>query len=164
LAESYPDHRWPTLIAGAITGLIHQANLARAAGRDAIDPQVKAELVAQYRYGVMVGLKVIPRVQDGKQLAFRHLLEVLDQREPDVLRFAEDLRVPPTSNLAERAVRPAKTQQKISGRLTSEKITAYRYRIAGHTATAAKHGVKILDAIRDALRGNPWMPPDPAPA
>lgn len=63
---------------------------------------------------------------------FRHLLEVLDTREADVLRFADDLRVPPTSNLAERAVRPAKTQQKISGRLTSEKITAYRYRIAGY--------------------------------
>jgi hypothetical protein len=45
----------------------------------------------------------------------RMLLECLRDREDDVLRFLSDLRIPPTSNQAERDVRPAKTQQKISG-------------------------------------------------
>jgi hypothetical protein len=34
-----------------------------------------------------------------------------------------DLRIPPTSNQAERDLRPAKTQQKISGRLRSAEAT-----------------------------------------
>ena len=54
------------------------------------------------------------------------LLECLLDREQDVLRFLSDLRLPPTSNQAERDVRPAKTQQKISGRLRSETATRNR--------------------------------------
>jgi transposase len=59
-------------------------------------------------------------------------------------------------------VRPAKTQQNISGRLRSEKSTRDRYAIRGYLSTAAKHGINALDALRDALAGNPWMPPIPA--
>jgi hypothetical protein len=48
---------------------------------------------------------------------------VLRDRQADVLRFAHDLAVPPTSNQAERDLRPAKCQQNVSGRLTSEQRT-----------------------------------------
>ena len=40
--EAYPDAHWPTQIADALRGLIHHANLARAAGRDAIAHADKA--------------------------------------------------------------------------------------------------------------------------
>ena len=72
-----------------------------------------------------------------------------------------DLRIPPTSNQAERDLRPSKTQQKISGRLRSETATRNRYAIRGNLNTARKHGADIMYAIRDALAGNPWMPPIP---
>jgi hypothetical protein len=62
----------------------------------------------------------------------RLLLEVLRDRQADVLRFAHDLRVPATSNQAERDLRPGKIQQKISGRLTSEARTKDRFRIRGY--------------------------------
>jgi transposase len=81
-----------------------------------------------------------------------------------ILRFTGDLNVPPTSNQAERDVRPAKTQQKISGRLRSEQTARHRYAIAGYLSTAAKHRADVLTAIHDALLGRPWMPPDPAAA
>jgi len=61
-------------------------------------------------------------------------------------------------------VRPAKTQQKISGRLRSQTTTEHRYAIRGYVSTATKHGVDVMPAIRDALLGRAWMPPDPAPA
>jgi hypothetical protein len=61
-------------------------------------------------------------------------------------------------------VRPAKTQQKISGRLRSETTTRHRYAVRGHASTAAKHGHQVFTAIRDALAGNPWIPPVPAGA
>jgi hypothetical protein len=54
----------------------------------------------------------------------RDLLECLRDRQDDVLRFTTDLRIPPTSNQAERDLRPARTQQKISGRLRSEQVTS----------------------------------------
>ena len=81
-----------------------------------------------------------------------------------MLRFLSDLRIPPTSNQAERDVRPAKTQQKISGRLRSEQATRHRYAIRGYISTAAKHGISVFTALRDALTGDPWMPPVPKAA
>jgi len=39
-AETYPGAHWPTQIADALRGLIHQANLARDTGRDRIDADI----------------------------------------------------------------------------------------------------------------------------
>jgi len=72
--------------------------------------------------------------------------------------------IPPTNNQAERDARPAKTQQKISGRLRSETTTRHRYAVRGYASTAAKHGHQVFTAIRDALAGSPWIPPVPAGA
>jgi transposase len=157
--EAYPDQPWPTQIANALRGLIHAANTARNAGAEAIDAKVKAKLLRLFRDGVLVGLKDIPRDYDNaKQPEYRLLLEVLRDREADVLRFVDDLRIPPTNNQAERDLRPAKTQQKISGRLQSETVTSYRYRIASYLSTARKHSINTMNALRDALRGQPWIP------
>jgi pimeloyl-ACP methyl ester carboxylesterase len=110
-----------------------------------------------------LGLQEVPRVPGtkAKQNPGRMLLECLRDREADVLRFLSDLQIPPTSNQAERDLRPAKTQQKISGRLRSEKAARDRYAIRGYASTAAKHGASALAALRDALAGNAWMPPLP---
>jgi transposase len=163
--EVYPDAHWPAQIADALRGLIHQGNLAREADAAAIDEDVKAELIHTFRQGVLVGLSDTLSHGDrpGERKA-RLLLEVLRDREPDVLRFAGDLRVPPTSNQAERDLRPAKVQQNISGRLTSDKRTQNRYTIRGYLSTAAKHGHNTMTALRAAILGRPWMPPDPSPA
>ena len=163
--EVYPDALWPGQIAEALRVLMHQANLARDAGRAAIDPAVKNKMIKLFTDGVKVGLSDTTSHGDrpGERKA-RLVLEVLRDREADVLRFAHDLNVPATSNQAERDLRPSKTQQKISGRLTSEQRTTDRYRIRGYLSTAAKHGCNTMDALRDAILGRPWIPPDPAPA
>lgn len=162
-AETYPKAEWPAQIRDALRELIHQANLARAAGLARIPAEVADPLIDRYRHGVLVGLKEVPRVPGRKQPKHRALLEALDQRRDDILRFVTDLRIPPTSNQAERDVRPAKTQQNISGRLTSVTVTEHRYAIRGYISTVAKHGADIMTAIRDALAGRPWTPPAWAP-
>jgi transposase len=164
-AETYPDALWPTQIGDALRALIHQANLARGAGHNTIADAVRDKLITTFTNGVTVGLSDTTSHRDrpGERKA-RLLLEVLRDRKDDVLRFAHDLRVPPTSNQAERDLRPAKIQQKISGRLTSEQRTRDRFRIRGYLSTAAKHGLNMIDALRGAILGHPWMPPDPAPA
>ena len=162
-AETYPDEHWPVQASQALQGLIHAANTARAQGLPAIPGDVAAPLIHAFKHGVLVGLSQIPRAPGRKQEPCRDLLECLHDRQDDVLRFTTDLRIPPTSNQAERDLRPAKTQQKISGRLRSEQVTRDRYAIRGYISTAAKHGAHVLTAIHDALAGNPRMPPIPDP-
>ena len=140
--------------------------MARRQGLHAVPPKMTAEHLKLFRRGIAVGLSQVRRVPGAKtkQPPARLLLECLRHREADVLRFLSDTAIPPTSNQAERDLRPSKTQQKISGRLRSEKTTRDRYAIRGYASTAAKHGIAVFTAIRDALAGNPWMPPIPATA
>jgi transposase len=163
-AQVYPDAVWPVQIADALRELIGEANLAREHGLVAIPGDVRDELLRRLRNGMMVGLSdtLSAGTRPGERKA-RLLLEVLRDRPADVLRFAHDLQVPPTSNQAERDLRPSKIQQKISGRLTSVKRTEDRYTILGYVSTAAKHGLDKITALRDALTGQPWMPALPAP-
>jgi hypothetical protein len=162
-AETYPDAIWPAQIRDALRELIHRANLARAQGRDRIPAEVADPIISRYRHGVLVGLKELPRVPGRRQPKHRALLEALRDRQGDILRFVTDLAIPPTSNQAERDLRPAKTQQNVSGRLTSEAVTADRYAIRGYISTVAKHGADIMAALRDAICGRPWIPPAWAP-
>jgi hypothetical protein len=163
-AQVYPDAIWPVQIADALRELIHHANQAREQGHDTIAVDVREELLRRLRNGRAVGLSDTTShgTRPGERKA-RLLLEVLRDREGDVLRFVDDLQVPPTSNQAERDLRPSKIQQKISGRLTSEERTQDRYIILGYVSTAAKHGIDKITALRDALTGRPWMPALPVP-
>jgi transposase len=154
----------PHKIADALRALIHQAHLARDQDLKAIPAAITNELITRFRDGVLVGLSATTThgTRPGQRKA-RLLLEVLRDREADVLRFAHDLQVPATSNQAERDLRPSKVQQNVSGRLTSEDRTRDRYTIRGVLSTAAKHGLNMITVLGDALRGRPWMPELPAP-
>jgi transposase len=139
-AQVYPDAVWPVQIADALRALIGEANRARDQGLAAIPGEHRDTLLRRLRNGMLVGLSdtLSAGTRPGQRKA-RLLLEVLRDRPEDVLRFAHDLKVPPTSNQAERDLRPSKIQQKISGRLTSIARTQDRYTILGYVSTAAKH-------------------------
>ena len=76
-----------------------------------------------------------------------------------MLLFARDLSVPFTNNQAERDVRPTKTQMKISGCHRAEATAKAWLRVRGYISTVRKHGDNVLDALHDAITGNPWKPP-----
>jgi transposase len=164
--ETYPDHPWPAQADRALRGLIRAARIARDAGQPAVPPDVAEPLILELRRAVRFGLSVIPRVPGPvattKQHPGRLLLECLRDRETDVLRFTGDTRIPATNNASERDQRPHKTQQKISGRLTSEDVTRHRMTLRSYISTAIKHHVNIMAALRQAITGNPWTPPAPA--
>ena len=164
-AQAHPDHHWPAQASRALAALIRAWRAALTAGQAAIPGQLAGPLITEFRRAVRVGLSQIARVPgvNAKQAPGRCLLECLRDRENDVHRFAGDTRVWPTNNLSERDLRPTKTQQKISGRLTSEDVTADRLTIRGYISTAAKHGVNIMTVLRDTIAGTPWAPPLPAP-
>ena len=89
------------------------------------------------------------------------MLEFCRDREADVLRFTTDTDVWPTNNISESGLRPNKTQQKVSGRLTSDDTTQDRLDIRGYIDTARKHGCHVLDILHALFTGSPWTPPVP---
>ena len=93
-----------------------------------------------------------------KQKPGREMPEFCRNREADVLRFASDTPLWPTSNTSERGVRPRKAQQKIRGHLTSDDVTQNCLDIPGHLDTG-KHGPSALEAPEQFILGHPRMPP-----
>jgi transposase len=51
---------------------------------------------------------------------------------------------------------------KIGGCWRSVRTAARYCLVRSYLATARNYGIHPLDAIRDALTGNPWVPPQPA--
>ena len=104
-AQAYPDAIWPGQAADALRALIHQANLARDQGLDAVPADRTAKDLKLFRHGVNVGLSQVPRAPGAneKQPPARLLLECLKHREADVLRFLSDTAIPPTNNQADYA-------------------------------------------------------------
>jgi hypothetical protein len=162
-AETYPGAGWPEQAQRSLRGLIRAWHAAREQGLPAIPAEDREPLETEFRRAVTVGLAAVSRVPGPrntvKQKPGRELLEFCRDRQADVLRFAAGTSVWPTNNLSERGVRPLKTQQKISGRLTSDDVTQDRLDIRGYIDTARKHGQNAYEILHQLMLGNPWLPP-----
>jgi transposase len=157
--QTYPEAIWPGQIAAALRALIHATNLARDNGAAAIDSGLRTKQLYLLRQGVKVGLSAtLSHGNAPGENTARLLLEVFRDREDDILRFVDNLAIPPTSNDAERGLRPSKVQQKISGRLTSIARTKDRYLTLGYLTTAAKHGLDRYTVLLDAFHDRIWIP------
>ena len=158
-AQAYPDAIWPGQAADALRALIHQANLARDQGLDAVPADRTAKNLRLFRHGVNAGLSEVRRVPGAneKQPPGRLLLECLKHREADVLRFLSDTAIPPTNNVSERGAKAAKRHQAVSGYWHSLATLARWCRIRSYLDSAAAHGLTALDAFA----GKPWLPPLP---
>ncbi len=160
-AELYTDEPWPAQLADEIRHLIHFASTARARGESELPARTREVGLRSLRSARALSLAHTARGDDTRPGArkTRLLLEALREREEDFLRFTTDLRIPPTSNQAERDLRPSKIQEKISGRLTGLARAADRYLIRGVLSTATKHDVNPLAVLCDAFTGITWLPP-----
>jgi transposase len=87
-----------------------------------------------------------------------NLLARLDDHREQVLRFATDFRVPFDNNQAERDIRMAKLQQKISGGWRTLAGAQRFCRLRSYVATARKQQVGVLAALRRVFEGDPWLP------
>jgi transposase len=118
-----PGQGWAAELGEWFTIACAQAASARDAGADRLAPAVLAGLQDRYDH-ILAGGRAAnppPPRPPGRRRRPRRppavcLLERLAVHRGEVLRFLEDLRVPPTNNLAERDIRMVKLQQKISAR------------------------------------------------
>jgi transposase len=158
--QDHPKQKWQQQIRWSLAGLNRQARRVRSGEAAEITPEAGLFYQRHYHQGVAAGLALHPRAEGRKQSPARNLLERLRDQAGDVLRFADHPKqVPFTNNDAERALRPVKTQVKISGCHQSEHGAAAWLAVRSYLDSARKHGLSAFEAIHRAFTGNLWMPP-----
>lgn len=154
-AAAEAGHDWADGLAEVLRYAHRQVTAARAAGADRLAPEVLASVNARYSGHLQQAAAATAGRRSNPAALARRLARYRD----DVLRFTVDFAVPFDNNQAERDLRMAKLQQKISGcwrTLTgAEAFCAVR----SYTATARKHGISPLHALHAAFTGQPWHPP-----
>lgn len=164
-----PGQGWAGELAEWFSMACVAAARARDTGAGRLDPAALAGLLGRYEAILATGRAAnppVPRPPGGRRRPKRSpavcLLDRLDTHRDEVCRFVADLRVPPTNNLAERDIRMVKLQQKISGCWRTLDGAQAFLTVRSYVATARKHGVNPLVALRRLFEGDPWMPA-PAP-
>jgi transposase len=136
---------------------------ARDAGRASLAPRLLARLRHSYDRAVAFGISVnLSRPWHKGKHPGLILARRLRRKAAQVWLFATRFDVPPTNNGSENAIRGYKLAAKISGCWRTLATLQRHCRIRSYLATARSHGHHPLAAIRDALNGNTWMPPQPA--
>ena len=162
--DPYKTQRcWTEPVAQALTDAKAAVTKARDHGATALDPDLLSDLRQRYDKAVAWGIATNQHRDwpsghhPGYTLARR-----LQARAAQVWRFAVDFAVPFTNNPAEQPQRMVKLQMKIGGCWRSVRTAARYCRVRSYLATARNHGIHPLDALRNALAGTPWMPPQHA--
>jgi transposase len=159
------DPIWPDQMIDLLLKMKKQVELAKDAGKSSLEPDNLAQLEKDYQRILDLGFAAnLPSVPDPeapkkrgrpKQTVPKNLLDRLQAKQTEVLRFLHDFAVPFDNNLAERDLRMMKLEQKISGVFRSEAGTQQFCRIRGHISTLRKQGRDVMDALTQVFMETP---------
>jgi transposase len=145
-------------MATTLTDANTTAAAARAAGHNALDPQVLATIRNHYRGALALGIttnsaRAGTLAPDALTLAKR-----FRTHEDMILRFVVDLAVPFTNNQAERDVRPVKVQQRTSGGAwhTLQGLADFAI-VQSYLSTATKWGLDHYDVLYQLFTTGAWL-------
>jgi transposase len=163
--EEQTGQAWAAQVRTLLVTIKDHVTEAQAAGATALSPAARQAFLAAYTAlldaadQINLPAPAVPgRHGRPKQTPTRNLLDRLRQHQSEVLAFMDDWRIPFDNNQAERDLRMVKVQQKISGTFRSEAGARAFCRWRGYLSTLHKHGLPLLDAITQTLRGQPPLP------
>ena len=161
ISDADPDGQlWATAMANTLIEAHHAAHQARERGATALDAAVLAAVRNHYRGALARGRDDNRGQRGALATEARTLIRRFHRYEDMILRFAVDLTVPFTNNVAERAIRPVKVQQRTSGGAwrTLTGLTDFAI-VQSYLDTAAKWGLDKLDALQQLFTTGAWLPP-----
>jgi transposase len=161
ISDADPDGQlWATAMANTLIDAHHAAREARERGARVLDATVLAGIRNCYRGALARGRDDNHGTRGVLATEARTLIRRFHRFEDMILRFAADLTVPFTNNVAERAVRPVKVQQRTSGGAWRTLSGLIDFAIVqSYLDTATKWGLDKLDALRQLFTTGAWLPP-----
>jgi transposase len=155
-------HAWAEQAIDVLTEANAAVVAAKASGHTALPAAVLADFDQRWQAALAAGYTANPRPAAGRGDRVVALLDRLHTATTEIWRFSRNFAVPFDNNQAERDIRMVKLQLKISGCWRTETGSRQWLLIRSYISTVIKNGLNVLEALRDALTGNPWLPPLPA--
>ena len=82
----------------------------------------------------------------------------LRDKAEQVWTFTRNLAVPWTNNASEQALKGPKRHQAVSGYWHTLSTLAAYCRVRSYLVSTRGHHIRAINAIHNALTGNPWLP------
>lgn len=165
ISDNY-QHVWSVELHALILEIKREVDAVRVHSYS-LNPSKIADFEARYFLILENGLNEIPitTISESpgkrgrkKQSKAKNLIDRCKKFPDEILAFMHNFSIPFTNNLAERDIRMAKLQQKISGTFRSEEGAAAFCRIRGYLSTVKKNEQPVLGSLVGAFQGEPFIP------